>query len=99
MSDHSTPHHDNTHDAELKKSRTASRAAFWFMLIVAGLFVATLNFIEIMGQSHGHHESSERTYNESVQAGGTSEHAGQAAPATTPAPSGNHDSAGSGAAH
>ncbi len=99
MSDHSTTHHDNTHEVELKKSRTSSRAAFWFMLIVAGLFVATLNFVEIMGQSHGHQESHERTANESVQAPGTTgEHAEQATPAAAPAAEG-HDSAGSHEAH
>jgi hypothetical protein len=55
MADHSTHHTDDSYAAEIKKSRTSSQAAFWFSLIVAGLFVATLNFVEVMSQSHGHH--------------------------------------------
>ncbi len=67
MADHSTHHHDSdTSDGELK-SKTAFRSSFWFVLILVGLFIAALNFIEVMGHESGHeapgHENHEATSN------------------------------------
>ncbi len=44
---HETHHHTDT------KPGTASGAAFWFMLILVGLFIGTVNFVNVMGHDDG----------------------------------------------
>lgn len=58
MADHSTHHHhdSDTSGGELK-SKTAFRSSFWFVLILVGLFIAALNFIEVMGHEGGEHKT------------------------------------------
>ena len=94
MADHSTPH-DSSHPSNLAKSQTAFRSSFWFVLILAGLFIAALNFVEIMGHSeegHGKQEPSTEMKSES-SAPNTGEHAMEP---KTPAA---HDSTAPAAAH
>lgn len=57
MADHSTHHHDDSHTSERLKSKTAFTSSFWFVLILVGLFIAALNFIEVMGHEGGGHEN------------------------------------------
>ena len=56
MSDHGTHHHDADHSGEIK-SKTAFKSSFWFVIILVGLFIAALNFINVMGhqEDHGAH--------------------------------------------
>ena len=44
-------HHENA--VQEKKSKTALRSSFWFVLILAGLFIAALNFVKVMGSDDG----------------------------------------------
>ena len=53
MSDHGTHHHDADHSSEIK-SKTAFKSSFWFVIILVGLFIAALNFINVMGHEEGH---------------------------------------------
>lgn len=53
MSDHGTHHHEGEHTGEIK-SKTSFIASFWFVLILVGLFIAALNFIDVMGHDQGH---------------------------------------------
>jgi len=91
MSDHSTHHHAESPEAVIKKNRTSTSAAIWFSIIVAGLFVATLNFVEMMGKSaHGH----EATHTEAEAP--HSEHTAPAAATPAAAPATDEHSHGAG---
>lgn len=49
--------HETTHDTvvdENRSRRTGSISSFWFFVIIAGLFVAALNFISVMGGDEEH---------------------------------------------
>jgi hypothetical protein len=54
-------HHDAAHHQhnEANKSKTSFTASFWLVIILVGLFIAALNFIEVMshddGGGHGGH--------------------------------------------
>jgi len=48
MSSHDATHH---HPAEEPRSKTSFTASFWLVVILVGLFIASLNFINAM-----HHE-------------------------------------------
>ncbi|WP_123985224.1 hypothetical protein [Taibaiella soli] len=39
-------HHESSHGTEIK-SKTAMSASFWFVLILAGLFIAAVNFVNV----------------------------------------------------
>lgn len=66
MSDHGTHHHDDENNNEIK-SKTAFRSSFWFVLILVGLFIAALNFINIMGDSNEGHKPKEATSNSTLK--------------------------------
>lgn len=55
--------HDHSHAAPLPgsepKSKTGLRSAFFLVAIIAGLFIAALNFISAMGHSEEGHGSGE----------------------------------------
>ena len=51
-SNHGTAHHP----AE-NKFRIALSSAFWFVLVLAGLFIAAVNFVAVMGHDDGGHET------------------------------------------
>lgn len=47
-------HHDTNHaSSEMKKSATSYRSAFWFVIILVGLFIAAVNFVNVMGHDEG----------------------------------------------
>jgi len=53
-------HHDSHHTGnESNKTQTSSRASFWFVVILVGLFIAAVNFVTVMshddGGGHGGH--------------------------------------------
>jgi len=53
MSSHEASTHD--HHNEEPRSKSAMSASFWFAIILVGLFIAALNFINVMsGPSEGH---------------------------------------------
>jgi len=66
MADHST-HHDSSSSTDTAKSRTAFRSSLWFVLILVGLFIAALNFVEIMGHSEEGHKKTEATSEETLK--------------------------------
>ena len=64
------------------------------MLIIAGLFIAALNFVEMMGESHhGHHGAEATTTEAGVH------HSEPAAPEAAPAAEGQYHRAGSDTTH
>ena len=81
MSEHGTHHHE-AENADRNKSNSSFRSSFWFMLILVGLFIGALNFIQVMGHGSAH-EAEAHTQTEAHQATEI-----QTAPeSSTPAPS------------
>lgn len=76
--------HETSHNTE-KKSKISMSAAFWFVLILAGLFVAATNFVKIESNSseeeHATEQHHEGAATEEHAATTTEEHG--ATPATT----------------
>ena len=67
MADHGTHHHhEGEHTGEIK-SKTAFTSSFWFVLILVGLFIAALNFINVMGHSNEGHENKEATSSQTLK--------------------------------
>src|ERR1043165_548711 len=69
---HETHHEEHHHEGpqiDIKKSRSAFSASFWFVIILVGLFIASLNFISVMSGddegSHGSH-ATEATSNQTM---------------------------------
>lgn len=51
-------HHEEHHEGpqiDTTKSKPAFSASFWFMLILAGLFIAALNFVNVMSEPEEEH--------------------------------------------
>lgn len=50
-------HHDAAHHPhnEANTSKTSFTASFWLVIILVGLFIAALNFIEVMSHDDGGH--------------------------------------------
>jgi hypothetical protein len=47
-----------SHSESVEKPNNSSSAAFWSVLIFAGLIIATINFIQVMsGHDEGHHDT------------------------------------------
>ena len=67
---HETHHEEHHHEGpqiDIKKSRSAFSASFWFVLILAGLFIASLNFITAMSHDDdGHGDHKEATSNQTM---------------------------------
>ena len=63
MSGHDNAHHE-AHE-KVPRSKTAFTASFWLVIILAGLFIAALNFINVMGhdeeEGHGGEAKQEMT--------------------------------------
>jgi hypothetical protein len=55
-------HHDSHHTPAETKPTTSYRAAFWFVIILAGLFVAAVNFVNVMGHDEGGHGAGHETH-------------------------------------
>jgi hypothetical protein len=51
--------HESTHSSENKSLQSAFAPSFWFVLLLAFLFVATVNFVRVMSHDeadgHGEH--------------------------------------------
>ncbi len=72
--------HETHHHAD-DKTKTSSTAAVWFVLVLVALFIAAVNFVNVMGhpEAEGHgagHGTEHETYhghemNESTPAGHT----------------------------
>lgn len=77
-------HHEEHHEGpeiDITKSKPAFSASFWFMLILAGLFIASLNFVNVMGkpeEGHGGHGGSHGTKTEMPAGGGHHTESGEA---------------------
>lgn len=61
-----------THHPSDKTPKTSSSSAFWFVLILAGLFVAAVNFVNVMGHDEGGghgatHEAKEQTGSKTLE--------------------------------
>jgi hypothetical protein len=53
---HETHHDAHAHHAPADARPTSSyRAAFWFVIILAGLFIAAINFVGVMSHDDGGH--------------------------------------------
>ena len=59
MADHGTSHHEGENTGEIK-SKTAFKSSTWVVLILVGLFIAALNFIQVMSSSHEEHAGTEQ---------------------------------------
>lgn len=54
--------HNDAH-SERSKSTVSFQSSFWLVVILVGLFIAALNFINVMGHhegGEGHHEATEQ---------------------------------------
>lgn len=56
-------HEASTHHQEAgePRSKTSMSASFWFVIILVGLFIAALNFINVMGNGSEGHVNKEAT--------------------------------------
>ena len=75
---HDTQHHTNGKTE--KSSKISMSASFWFVLILAGLFIAAVNFVNV--ESHSTAEAGTEQHQEGTAAEG---HETAAEPAATPA--------------
>ena len=83
--------HDTTHgnapQSNENKPKMALNSAFWFVLILALVFIAAVNFVDIMSHSEEHegagHEKTEQAEGNKAAAheAGTEHHAEETAPA------------------
>lgn len=48
-----------THRPTSNKPTTSFSASFWFVVILAGLFIAAVNFVNVMGHDEGHEGAEE----------------------------------------
>ncbi len=58
-----------THHNEEPRSKSSMSASFWFVIILVGLFIAALNFINAMGgheAAEGGHVNKEATSNQTM---------------------------------
>ena len=63
--------HETRHQSD-NKPTTSYRAAFWFVVILAGLFIGAVNFVNVMshdeGGGHGAtHEAKEQTGSKTLE--------------------------------
>jgi hypothetical protein len=57
-------HHDTHHHAPVETRPTTSfKASFWFVLILAGLFIAAVNFVGVMSHDGGEEGHGGGTHN------------------------------------
>lgn len=77
-------HHDTHHQPAEATPTTSFRSSVWFVIILAGLFIAAVNFVNVMGHDEGEGHGSEAHHTESVSGHHPSSHeAGAAAEAAT----------------
>lgn len=48
-------HETHEHHSTENKPKTALNSSFWFVVILAGLFIAAVNFINVMSHDEGGH--------------------------------------------
>jgi hypothetical protein len=66
--------HETHHHSSDNQPRTAISSSFWFVLILAGLFIAAVNFVRSSssghddhGTGHGQHETMEATSSQTLE--------------------------------
>lgn len=64
MSSHEASHTAGHH--EEPRSKSSMSASFWFVIILVGLFIAALNFINVMGNETEGHVNKEATSNQTL---------------------------------
>ncbi len=64
MSSHDASHIAGHH--EEPRSKSSMSASFWFVIILVGLFIAALNFINVMGNESEGHVNKEATSNQTL---------------------------------
>ena len=52
---HNTHAHDTHHNKD-NKPGSSFTSAFWLIIILAGLFIAAVNFVNVMGHDEGGHD-------------------------------------------
>ncbi len=50
---HSEAHHEDHGQVERAKSKTSFQSSFWFVIILVGLFIAALNFVNVASHEKG----------------------------------------------
>lgn len=48
-----TQHGHNGHEADRARSKSSFQSSFWFVIILVGLFIAALNFVNVMSKGEG----------------------------------------------
>ena len=98
---HAEHGHDHHEDNKLDKSKTALSSSFWLVVVIAGLFICSLNFMSAMSHSdsEGHaaagHDTHAAPHGEAGAAHGSAEPHGVTEPeAATHGAATSHDSAG-----
>lgn len=94
MSAHHDEHHHHPHN-DSQKSKSSFTASFWLVIILVGLFIAALNFIEVM--SHDDEGHGAQATHEAIHAPEAAGHEGHGGTEATHA-EGDHQEA-TGAAH
>ncbi|MBL7718627.1 MAG: hypothetical protein JNL72_07315 [Flavipsychrobacter sp.] len=54
---HHEEHHHEGPQIDISKSKTAFSASFWFILLLAFLFIAAINFVSVMSHDDGGHDA------------------------------------------
>lgn len=77
-------HHATSHSTE-KSSKSSMSASFWFVLILVGLFIAAVNFVNVMSNEHeeGEGATTEHMHEAVAPEAHGEAHAAEAATATT----------------
>lgn len=81
-------HDTHQHHSTENKPKTALNSSFWFVLILAGLFIAAVNFINVMSHDDEGHGNGHDTHETHTPAGHEA-----ATGAEHEAPAAGHDSA------
>lgn len=79
---HHEEHHHEGPQIDINKSRPAFTASFWFVLILALLFIAGLNFVNVMSQPEeghgaGHGSHTEAPAHDGHSPSGAGQHDGE----------------------
>ncbi|MCB0699491.1 MAG: hypothetical protein H6551_13300 [Chitinophagales bacterium] len=51
----------NTGHSNENNTKTPSRSSYWFMFILAGVFIAAVNFVSVMSHDEGGHDEGHGT--------------------------------------
>jgi hypothetical protein len=71
---HHEEHHHEGPQIDIAKSKPAFSASFWFVLILVLLFIAALNFVNVMSQPEEGHGGGHGSHTEAPAHGGGQNH-------------------------